>query len=1154
MVGMREPQTYLDRAIADGQAELTGEGRGERIRYIAANRSERYADPEEKVRAELWAELIFKYGYSPKRIGFEVTVPRRTPADRADLVIYRDKDMKAPYFVIECKREDISDAAFTQSIEQACGNRANLGAQYCGSVAGLTRRFLNFEEFPPGERERNHMTDIPVSYGNPQEWRFYKNELGKDLAAVPREQLRAAIRKCHQTLWEGGLRNTATAFGEFSKIVFIKHRDENNLDRRDGSPYDFQRRSRETPPELAARIKRLYDKEQRLEPEVFRDSIRVDPPILAQCVEHLEGISLQRTELDTKGVAFEEFMGSHFKGDFGQYFTPRELIAFCVAMLDPQRNDLVLDPACGSGGFLLYALDHVRRKATELYPDTQSTPHYRYWHDFAQNNLFGIEISEEIARVAKMNMIIHDDGHTNIVRHDGLDFHKNIRDKNLGLAAGRFDIVLSNPPFGAVVRRSEKGDDYLEQFDLMRYLGKNFPPRTDMTGRGDETERGFRGSPPKSVRQRASIKTEIAFIERIHSFLKPGEGRAAVVLPDGVLTNSSLMGVRQWILERFQLLAVVSLPQFAFSHYDAGVKASIVFLRRLADGETVSDDEPVFMAIADNIGYDATGRKTFVVELESETPRREKVENHKCDLFDYRVFYDWIGGVDEWSESRREVIPGTGIVEQWQAFLKDPTSFLAMRPDEAADAKAFALQKGNIAPRMDPHFNHPRYTALNKRLNAAPVLTPVLGELLKSISSGATPNRSDTSLYADSGVKLLRILNVDDGEIVDNDMKYITDEVHNNDLNRSQLAANDVLMTITGRVGSAAVVREEHLPANINQHIVRMRVDEARCRPQFLAEWLNCPAGVELSNRPVSGGTRPALDYGAIRNIRIPLPDTLQAQDRLISAIDAARQQRIAMLADADALLSGIGDFLFDALGITPLTEGNRQAFTVTRRNMMDLSFGPSRYAPELQALTNKLRKHPATAKPLSAYANINPQMDVSKLVPDLPVGFIPMKAVSDGATGEYSVETKPLGDVVKGYTRFSDGDILWAKIDHCMQNGNICIADNLPNGLGFGSTEFHVLRVQTNDVMVEFVKEFVSQATLRRLAVNTLTGSVQKRVPASFLAMLPFPELPVSQQREIVASIKSVRQEARRLRVEADAVLQDAKRQFERALLGSDS
>ena len=153
MTDAHHRQTYLTRALADGHAEITGEGRNERIHYIAAGHSERWADPEEKVRAELWAELIYRYEYDPERIGFEVTVPRRTPSDRADLVIYSDDEQKMPYFVIERKRTDVSDAEFRQAIEQACGNRASLGALYCGAVAGLTRRLLRFDNNFPARRE-----------------------------------------------------------------------------------------------------------------------------------------------------------------------------------------------------------------------------------------------------------------------------------------------------------------------------------------------------------------------------------------------------------------------------------------------------------------------------------------------------------------------------------------------------------------------------------------------------------------------------------------------------------------------------------------------------------------------------------------------------------------------------------------------------------------------------------------------------------------------------------------------------------------------------------------------------------------------------------------------------------------------------------------
>src|SRR2546430_14088693 len=173
MPDTHEP-TYTERAIADGLAEITGEGKNERIYYKAADHTERWSDPEEKVRAEFWAELILKYEYPAERILFEVNVPRRTPNDYADIVIYSDDALKTPYFVFECKRADVSDAEFAQSIEQACGNRASLGAPYAGAIAGLTRRLLRFDKFPAGERDKNHLTDIPTRYGKPPEWRFYK--------------------------------------------------------------------------------------------------------------------------------------------------------------------------------------------------------------------------------------------------------------------------------------------------------------------------------------------------------------------------------------------------------------------------------------------------------------------------------------------------------------------------------------------------------------------------------------------------------------------------------------------------------------------------------------------------------------------------------------------------------------------------------------------------------------------------------------------------------------------------------------------------------------------------------------------------------------------------------------------------------------------
>lgn len=575
------PPNFLERAIVDGHAIVEGEGRGRRIRYVTVSRAERLSDPEEQVRAEFWAELIYRYGYRPERIGVEVTVPDRTPRDAADLVVFRDEARTRPFAVIECKAEGVADTEFNQAVEQVAGNGtwSKFRAAYVGVVAGATRQFLDFsDQYGVLEREANIIADLPEEYGRPQEFKYRKGVAGHDIVPVSKEELISAIRKCHQTLWGGGRLSPPAAFGELCKIVFVKISDE-KTPRRRGEPYEFQIRTHESSRRLAERVRQLYEVQQEKDPDVFSEGIRISDAQLRTIVAHLEHIDLSKTDLDTKGVAFEQFMDGFFKGDFGQYFTPREIIDFAVQILEPEQDKLLLDPACGSGGFLLHSLDFIRRQSARYFKDG-SVDQYRYWHEFAERRLYGIEINDEIARVAKMNMILHDDGHTNVVGSDALVDFASMRDVHPKLCRDSFDYVLTNPPFGAQVSSAEHS--YVTSYEL-----------------------GRQGQKPRRTQ-----RTEILFIERVRDFLKPGTGKAGIVLPDGILTNDSLQYVRDFITDSFQLLAVISLPSIAFSHFGAGVKASIIFVRRRAIDEQPDESEPIFMAAPEQIGYDATGRTT----------------------------------------------------------------------------------------------------------------------------------------------------------------------------------------------------------------------------------------------------------------------------------------------------------------------------------------------------------------------------------------------------------------------------------------------------------------------------------------------------------------------------------------------------------------
>lgn len=679
---------HLQRAFADGHLQLVTSGKTEKIRYVAVNVSEKWSDPEEKVRAAYYAELIYRYGYKPECIGVEVTVPDRLPVDRADLVVFRDKERTKPFGVIECKRDAVSDTEFKQAVEQAFGNghAHKFRAEYIGVIAGQTRAFYDCSDrFGVLEREANIVADLPVQYGKPEEFKYYKNAYPKpDIGAVSRDDLIKTIRKCHQTLWGGGRLSPPMAFGELTKLIFLKTRDEKKA-RKKGEPYDFQIKTNETPQRLAARIKAMYAIERQNEPDVFNDDIKIDDITLRNVVLHLEGVNLTATDLDTKGVAFEQFMDGFFKGDFGQYFTPRNIIAFAIQMIDIKADDTVMDPACGSGGFLLHALDHVRKLASEYF-DEDSKEHFDYWHSFAEKRLFGIEINEEIARVAKMNMIVHDDGHTNVIGNDALEPLAVIARKNPAFAAivgvdaetGQrderkgFAKIPTNPPFGAVIK--DELHNYLSSYELSRYIGKGGGKDDDDLEDGSAVPTAGK----KAIKQRASVKTEIIYCERVWQLLRPG-GQAAVVLPDGLLTNASLQGVRDWLLERFKVLAVVSLPQFAFAHFGAGVKSSVVFLEKRFPNVPASDDEAIFMAMAENIGYDATGRTTYQVEVLDETPEQARTERQRCDLFDWQVKFDWVPGEGKkpghWSERNRHVLPGSGLLGQYAVFKRDPEPF-----------------------------------------------------------------------------------------------------------------------------------------------------------------------------------------------------------------------------------------------------------------------------------------------------------------------------------------------------------------------------------------------------------------------------------------------------------------------------------------------
>ena len=438
--------------------------------------------------------------------------------------------------------------------------------------------------------------------------------------ALPRkpanESLVKTFKRCHDYIY-GNEGMKKTAFWELLNLIFTKLYDEKRRisDAKEGISYRRrfwvgvkEQNTEEGRKAVAERIKGLF--EELKESQMFRDvfdgneQIMLSDRGLAFVAGELAKYSFLDATVDVKGTAYETIVSNTLKQEAGQFFTPRNIIKCMVEMLDPDKNTRVLDPACGSGGFLVMVLDHVRRKiARELYPDLDELHLEEMLNapdvddqvrEYAEKMIFGFDFDPDLKKAARMNMVMAGDGHSNIYNINSLDYpqgskpdvpliaqavNESIRnsadhDFPFGVsddnAQGKFDMVFTNPPFGAKV---EVDKEIAERFELN------------------------------------STAPEVLFIEACYNYLKPG-GKMAIVLPDGILGNPNTESVRLWILRHFRLLASVDLPVETFLP-QVGVQASLLFLQKKTEAEKLvpieQEDYDVFMAIVEQVGKDRRG-------------------------------------------------------------------------------------------------------------------------------------------------------------------------------------------------------------------------------------------------------------------------------------------------------------------------------------------------------------------------------------------------------------------------------------------------------------------------------------------------------------------------------------------------------------------
>lgn len=586
--------------------------------------------PEEEVRQKYICRLIDSYGYSKDQMDQEIQVSnsqRGQGAARADIVVWRsieDKENKKyPLIVVECKAESVTirKEDYFQGMNYASWAHADF---FVTTNLKETRIFKIVKGQIPDKLDE--IVDIPnASQANNQK------EIDKLLIQTKkftRDEFSRLLFKCHNIIRNNDKLSPEAAFDEISKILFIKIRYEREND--EGQIFSKERfvENRKAYEKLNKEMgvtnaipfyQNLFEKtkQQFANDHLFDDNAKIEirENSFEQIVKELEIYNLSTTSDDVKGIAFEQFLGKTFRGELGQFFTPRTIVDFMVSILDPQEGELVCDPCCGSGGFLIKAFEYVREKIEkDIEAQKESIKEQLYGVDYEKmsakkrqevdsevarifsylneelniNNekgrlrslsfdcIYGTDANPRMARTAKMNMIMHGDGHGGVHHHDGL---LNVN----GIFENRFDVILTNPPFGSRVEKDLKiteADKFTDEAKIAVYKKRYGDAYTQALKQVNDNV----GKSLLSLYKIDNGLTEVLFIERCLNLLKPG-GRMGIVLPEGVLNGTNIQKAREFVEGKAKILLIVSIPQDVFIASGATVKPSLLFFKKFTEEE-----------------------------------------------------------------------------------------------------------------------------------------------------------------------------------------------------------------------------------------------------------------------------------------------------------------------------------------------------------------------------------------------------------------------------------------------------------------------------------------------------------------------------------------------------------------------------------------
>lgn len=587
--------------------------------------------PEEYVRQTIEKRLVNEHKYSPKQIRVEYLIQLGSKKPRADIVIYKKECVEQTqqtqeniWIIIECKKESVEAGNTKEGVDQlksymsACPN-CDWGMWTNGKQKEVYHKFITDK----GHISFMDYNDIPSADGNLDDVnrpsrQSLKNASGDNLLFV--------FKTCHNHIYVNDGLQKQPAFFELLKVIFCKIEDERDIPK----PLNFYTTSEErSNPDgqltVKKRISQIFERVKKKHGKIFaaNDEIQLTPRSLAYIVSELQKYNLLSTNIDIKGKAYEEIVGSNLRGDRGEFFTPRNVMKMVVEMINPKIDEHVLDSSCGTGGFLVTAMTHVIKQLEDEF-SAQIGENKSQWDgdslrvfqdrisEMASTNYFGFDINPDLVKATKMNMVMNNDGSGNILPTNSLlpphewtsEFRSklaealriNVTDIRNHTTIGYFEVIVTNPPFGSKIPIKDR--NVLEQYDLAHiWENKN-------------------GKWTKTARMQSSVPPEILFIERCLQLLTPG-GRMGIVLPDSILGSPGLGYIREWLIINTRIIASIDLHADTFQPRN-GTQTSVLFLQKKTVEQKIREatsgkmaDYNIFMAMVEHIGHDKRGNPVF---------------------------------------------------------------------------------------------------------------------------------------------------------------------------------------------------------------------------------------------------------------------------------------------------------------------------------------------------------------------------------------------------------------------------------------------------------------------------------------------------------------------------------------------------------------